>query len=119
MTTAAAVDWLDKEDFAPAPTPDELQQFFGIPPSPPGELDANIREKRKHWKKKQQKARSEEALQYAGAVLQAIADAEDALKRGAAATGGDITFQAGARDREPATVEDVSRELERLPPASS
>lgn len=114
MTTAAAVDWLDKEDFAPAPTPDELQQFFGIPPSPPGELDANIREKRKHWKKKQQKARSEEALQYAGAVLQAIADAEDALKRGAAATGGDITFQAGARDREPATVEDVSRELERL-----
>jgi hypothetical protein len=114
MTTAAAVDWLDKEDFAPAPTSAELQEFFGIPPSMPAELDANIRQKRKHWKKKQQKARSSEALQYAGAVLQAIADAEDALKRGAAASGGEIAFQTNTRDREPATVEDVSRELERL-----
>src|ERR1700761_6335974 len=102
MTTAAAVDWLDKEDFSPAPTSAELQEFFGIPPAPPGELDANIRSKRKHWKKKQQKDRSDEARQYAGAVLQAIADAEDSLKRGAAATGGDIAFPTSTRDREPA-----------------
>lgn len=114
MTTAAIADWLDKEDFTSAPTSAELQEFFGIPPSVPAELDANIRQKRKHWKKKQQKARSEEALQYAGAVLQAIADAEDALKRGASASGGEIAFQTSTRDREPATVEDVSRELERL-----
>ena len=68
--------------------PRDLQEFFGIPPSPPEALGANIREKRKYWKKKQQKARSDDALAVAGAVLQAIADAEDALTRGAAATGG-------------------------------
>lgn len=115
MTTATALEWLNQEDFAATPTPGDLRAFFGIPPSPPEELDANIREKRKFWKKKQQKARSAEALNWAGAVLQAIADAEDALKRGAAATGGgESEFQPGVRDREPATVEDVWRELERL-----
>src|SRR5450756_326378 len=115
MTTETARNWPGTTDFAPTPTPADLQGFFGIPPSPPEELGANIREKRKYWKKKQQKARSAEALKFAGAVLQAIADAEDALTRGAAATGGgDAEFQPGARDREPATVEDVWRELERL-----
>lgn len=115
MTTATAIDWLNATDFAPAPTPGDLQEFFGIPPSPPDALPANIREKRKYWKKKQSKARSEEALQFAGAVLQAIADAEDALIRGAAATGGgDAEFQPRAGDREPVTIDDVWRELERL-----
>jgi hypothetical protein len=115
MTTATAIAWLDTTDFAPVPTPRDLQEFFGIPPSPPDALDVNIREKRKYWKKKQQKARSDELLQLAGGVLQAIADAEDALKRGAAATGG------GERDAQPADsgraatdVDDVWRELERL-----
>jgi hypothetical protein len=115
MTTTTALEWLNQEDFAPTPTPADLQGFFGIPPSPPSDLDVNIREKRKYWKKKQQKARSDDALKWAGAVLQAIADAEDALKRGAAATGGgDGKPQSGARDREPATVDEVWRELERL-----
>jgi hypothetical protein len=115
MTTATALDWLNTRDFAPVPTPRDLEEFFGIPPSPPEALGGNIREKRKYWKKKQQKARSDDALAYAGAVLQAIADAEDALKRGAAATGGgDTEFQAGAPDRAPASVDDVWRELERL-----
>jgi hypothetical protein len=115
MTTATAIAWLDTPDFAPVPTSHDLQEFFGIPPSPPEALDANIREKRKYWKKKQQKARSDELLRLTGGVLQAIADAEDALKRGAAATGG------GERDAQPAdsgraatNVDDVWRELERL-----
>lgn len=115
MTTATALDWRDATDFAPTPTPADLREFFGIPPSPPEALPTNIRDKRKYWKKKQSKARSEEALQFAGAVLQAIADAEDALIRGAAATGGgDAEFQPRAADREPVTIEDVWRELERL-----
>src|ERR1035441_1325906 len=91
MTTATALNWLNAADFAPVPAPGDLQEFFGIPPSPPEALGSNIREKRKYWKKKQQKARSDDALAYAGAVLQAIADAEDALTRGAAATGGGET----------------------------
>jgi hypothetical protein len=115
MATATALDWLSTTDFAPVPTPRDLEEFFGIPPSPPEELGTNIREKRKYWKKKQQKARSDDALSFAGAVLQAIADAEDALKRGAAATGGgESEFQAGETDRAPASVDDVWRELERL-----
>jgi hypothetical protein len=115
MSTATALDWLDAADFAPVPTPGDLQEFFGIPPAPAEVLGANIREKRKYWKKKQQKARSDDALAFAGAVLQAIADAEDALTRGAAATGGgDTEFQPGATDRTPGSVEEVWRELERL-----
>ena len=115
MPTATALDWLNTEDFAEAPTPRDLQEFFGIPPSPPESLDANIREKRKYWKKKQQKARSDEALRFSASVLQAIADAEDALKRGAAATGGgESEFQAGAPERAAVSIDDVMRELERL-----
>ncbi|HET7014244.1 MAG TPA: hypothetical protein VFI65_10050, partial [Streptosporangiaceae bacterium] len=115
MPTATSIEWLNSADFAPTPTPRDLQEFFGIPPSPPEELDANIREKRKYWKKKQQKARSDEALNFAGAALQAIADAEDSLKRGAAATGGgDREFEAGTAERAPASIDDVWRELERL-----
>lgn len=120
MPAATALDWRDSTDFAQAPTPADLREFFGIPPSPPEDLTANIREKRKYWKKKQSKARSDEALKYSAAVLQAIADAEDALIRGAAASGdagaqpGDAGFRPGAGGREPSTVEDVWRELERL-----
>lgn len=115
MTTATAVEWLSTTDFAPVPTPKDLQEFFGIPPAPPEALGANIREKRKYWNKKHGMARSDEALRFAEAVLQAIADAEDALTRGAAATGGgDAEFQANAPDRAPASIEDVLRELERL-----
>jgi len=115
MTTATAVAWLDVPDYAAAPTPRDLQEFFGIPPSPPEALGTNIRSKRKYWKKKQQKARSDEALTFAGDVLQAIADAEDALTRGAAATGGGES-QYGRRraDRTPESIDDVWRELERL-----
>ena len=114
-TTTTDLAWLNTADFAPVPTPKDLEEFFGIPPSPPAELGANIREKRKYWKKKQQKARSDDALRFAGAVLQAVADAEDALKRGAAATGGgESGFQPGAPDRAPASIDDVWRELERL-----
>ncbi len=115
MATATAIEWLNTADFANVPTPHDLQEFFGIPPSPPDELDANIREKRKYWKKKEQKARSDAAQDFAAAVLQAIADAEDALKRGSAATGGgDKEFEAGAADRTPASIDDVWQELERL-----
>jgi hypothetical protein len=115
MTADTALDWLNATDFAPTPTPADLQEFFGIPPSPPDELAGNIRQKRKYWKKKQSKARSDDALRFAEAVLQAIADAEDALIRGSAATGGgDAEFQPGVGDRDPVTIDDVWRELERL-----
>lgn len=115
MATATALGWLNTTDYAPVPAPKDLEEFFGIPPSPPEALGVNIREKRKYWKKKQQKARSDEALTWAGAVLQAIADAEDALKRGAAATGGgESEFQPGEPERVPASIDDVWRELERL-----
>jgi hypothetical protein len=115
MPTATAIEWMDATEFAEVPTPSDLQEFFGIPPSPPDDLGANIRAKRKYWKKKEQKARSDDALNYAGAVLQAIADAEDALTRGAAATGGgEGEFQPRASDRAPMSIDDVLRELERL-----
>jgi hypothetical protein len=115
MTTATALAWLDTTDFAPVPNPRDLQEFFGIPPSPPEALDGNIREKRKYWKKKEQKARSDELLRLAGGVLQAIADAEDALKRGAPATGGgDREFQPADSGRAATDVDEAWRELERL-----
>jgi hypothetical protein len=115
MPTATALAWLDTIDFAPVPTPRDLQEFFGIPPSPSEALDGNIREKRKYWKKKQQKARSDELLRLAGGVLQAIADAEDALKRGAAATGGgERRSQPADSGRAARDVDDVWQELERL-----
>lgn len=115
MPTATALDWRDTPEFADRPAPGDLLEFFGIPPSPPEELNANIRDKRKYWKKKEQKARTEEGLKLAGGVLQAIADAEDALIRGAAATGhGEAPIPAGAPDRVPVSVDDVLRELERL-----
>jgi hypothetical protein len=115
MTTATAIEWIDATEFTEVPTPRDLQEFFGIPPSPLEDLGANIRATRKYWKKKEQKARSDEALNYAGAVLQAIADAEDALTRGATATGGgEGEFQPGASDRAPMSIDDVLRELERL-----
>lgn len=113
MTPATALEWLDTLDYAPSPTARDLQEFFGIPPSPPEDLDANIREKRKHWKKRQQKARVEELERRAEAVLQAIAEAEDALKRGATASGGGQAA-AEAADRAPKSVDDVWQELERL-----
>jgi hypothetical protein len=115
MTTATALQWLDTTEFAETPTPRDLQEFFGIPPSPPEDLGGNIRAKRKYWKKKEQKARSDDALNYAGAVLQAIGDAEDALTRGATATGGgEGEFQPRTPDRVPVSIDDVLRELERL-----
>lgn len=115
MTTATALEWLDATEYAETPAPGDLMEFFGIPPSPPEELGANIRAKRKYWKRKEQKARSDEFLNLAGAVLQAIAEAEDALTRGAAATGGgDAGPQPGPSDRVPMSVDDVLRELERL-----
>jgi len=115
MTTTTEVHWLNESDYAEDPTPRDLQEFFGIPPSPPEVLASNIREKRKYWKKKQQKARADEALAKAGAVLQAIAEAEDALMRGGTATGGGTAgTQSAAPDRAPVSVEDVWREIERL-----
>lgn len=114
MPTATAIEWMDTAEYAETPAPRDLMEFFGIPPSPPEDLGANIRAKRKHWKKKEQKARSDEFLARAGAVLQAIAEAEDALIRGGTATGGDRGTQPRASDRPPMSVDDVVRELERL-----
>jgi hypothetical protein len=114
MAPATALDWMNETDFALQPTPSDLMEFFGIPPSPPGDLDANIREKRKYWRKKQQKARADEMIAFADAVLQAIAEAEDALKRGATATGGENQYEPGSTDGAAATIDDVWRELERL-----
>jgi hypothetical protein len=116
MTTTTDALWVSTTDYPVDPRPQDLQEFFGIPPDPPEALDGNIREKRKHWKKKQSKARSDEALGFAEAVLQAIAEAEDALKRGAevhGATTGPLGASGPAR-RAAATVDDVWRELERL-----
>ena len=114
-TATADLEWLQATDYSAVPTPVDLQSFFGIPPSPPEDLDRNIREKRKYWKSKQSKARSEEALRFSEAVLQAIDDGEDALKRGAAASGGgDAEFESATVDRAPTTVDEVWRELERL-----
>jgi hypothetical protein len=115
MPTATAIEWMDTTEYAETPTPRDLMEFFGIPPSPPEELGDNIRAKRKYWKKKEQKARSDEFLALAGAVLQAIAEAEDVLTRGGTATGGgDRGPQPRASDRPPMSVDDVVRELERL-----
>ncbi|MBO0820084.1 MAG: hypothetical protein J2P26_04460 [Nocardiopsaceae bacterium] len=126
MPAAAGTRWLEAADYAPEPTPRDLREFFGIPPDPPEALGDNIRTKRKHWKKKQTKARSADALKFAEAVLQAIAEAEDILTRGATASGGasgtgsaggsggGFGGSAGTAEREPRTIDDVWRELERL-----
>jgi hypothetical protein len=115
MATATELQWLQIADYSVTPTPTDLRQFFGIPPSPPEELDHNIREKRKYWKQKQSKARADEALAFATAVLSAIDDAEDALKKGGAAAGGNETpYGSNEVDRSPTTVDEVWRELERL-----
>src|SRR5690348_3930505 len=105
MPTATAIEWMDTTEYTETPTPRDLLGFFGIPPSPPEELGANIRAKRKYWKKKEQKARSEEFLALTGAVLQAIAEAEDVLTRGGTATGGDRGSQPRASDRPPMSID--------------
>jgi hypothetical protein len=122
MPAAAGTRWLESADFASEPTPGDLREFFGIPPDPPEALGENIRSKRKHWKKKQDKARSTEGRKFAEAVLQAIAEAEDVLTRGATASGtatsgtpgGNKSGFGSTADREPRTIDDVWRELERL-----
>lgn len=115
MTTATVQEWLDIPDFSVQAGNQELEAFFGIPPAPRDALDVNIRDKRKHWKKKEQKSRTEDGLRRAGGVLQAIADAEDQLKRGAAAAGGGTRATDTADvGRAPQTAEDVAQELERI-----
>ncbi len=111
--------WLHDEDYPASPKPGDLLEFFGVPPSPESELDANIRKKRKHWRSKSAKARTDEAIRFTDAVLQAIAEAEDFLKRGAdvdPAAAGDIDFDSGSARSTGGTktIDDLWREIESL-----
>lgn len=118
MSTTADSLWLQTPDYPGTPTPQDLKEFFGIPPSPDTDeqLNANIREKRKVWKKRRSHARTDDALKLYDAVLQAIAEAEDFLKRGAevdqrgagtgpASTGGPQVAR---------TIDDVWEQIEKL-----
>jgi hypothetical protein len=81
----AAVEeaWLYLDDSDEFDSTDALYEFFGLSSDDPGELDEHIRTKRLLWRHRQARARTQGASQYAAAVLDAIAWAEDRLKRGA------------------------------------
>ena len=114
--TTAEITWLHREDYPPAPAPKDLYEFFGIPPAPETKLDKNIREKRKHWRSKNSKARTDEGIKFTDAVLQAISEAEDFLKRGSAvdpAVVGDTEY-APAPTKKATTIDDLWREIESL-----
>ena len=46
MPTATAIEWMDTTEYAETPAPRDLMEFFGIPPSPPEDLGANILQER-------------------------------------------------------------------------
>lgn len=116
-TTPTETKWLYASDYPPAPNPRDLKEFFGIPPTPdtPENLDQNIREKRKLWRKKVNNG-SAEGRKHADAVLQAIDEAEDAVKRGASSDGSHAgTYGAGEVDTAtPSSVEEAWRKIETL-----
>lgn len=114
--TTAEISWLHQEDYPTSPTPTDLFEFFGIPPDPESALDSNIRSKRKHWRSKNSKARTDEAIKFTDAVLQAIAEAEDFLKRGSAvdpSAAGKKEYAPGPT-KQATTIDDLWREIESL-----
>jgi hypothetical protein len=120
VSAQANAIWLDSPDYPGSPTPANLKEFFGIPPSPDDDesLSHNIREKRKTWKKKRSHARTGEALKMYDSVLQAIAEAEDYLKRGAQvdpSIGGTTTAApTGSGPSVARTIDEIWEQIERL-----
>lgn len=117
MTATTEIEWLHETDYPASPTPTDLKEFFGIPPAPDTDnsLNENIREKRKLWRGKSAKSRTDEARKRADAVLNAIAEAEDSIKRGAASDG--ARSNENQFDADPsvlATLDDVWRRIEML-----
>ena len=115
MTTATALDWLDAADFAPVPTPGDLQEFFGIPPAAragagqqhPGEAQVLEEEG------------AEGALRRRPRLRRGGAPGHRRRRGRAHPRGGRdrrrrYRVPAGATDRAPGSVEEVWRELERL-----
>ena len=110
--------WVYSPDYPITAAPRDLKEFFGIPPSPDTQeqLDQNIREKRKVWHQKANKGRTNEGRKFAEAVLSAIGDAEDAIKRGAKSDPSrkEIEFDAGDTTSPPTTMDDLWRRIEML-----
>jgi hypothetical protein len=109
--------WVYIADFPQQPGPQDLKEFFGIPPSPDTkeQLSKNIRKKRTTWHSKTNKG-SEEGRRHAEMVMSAISEAEDALGKGGTASGSangskEYDYDAAA----PAlTLEQVWRKIELL-----
>jgi hypothetical protein len=113
----AQAAWLTIEDYPSRPTPTDLLSFFGIPPDPESKLDDNINRKRRHWHRLAQTA-PPEGRRLAEAVKSAIAEAANALKRGAAAAGGGPAASQSPVDasafHDPKTVDELWRVIQRL-----
>lgn len=113
----AQTTWLTISDYPARPTPNDLMAFFGIPPDPESQLDENISKKRRHWHRLAQTA-PPEGRQLALAVKTAIAEAANALKRGAEAHGGGNGQREAPVDpsafNDPKTVEELWRVIQRL-----
>ncbi len=75
--------WLESIDLPVQPAPTDIRAFFGIPPDPEENLDANISKKRRHWRSKtRQNVTSEGAKRKVDQALKIIAALEQQLKRG-------------------------------------
>ncbi|MCB0973117.1 MAG: hypothetical protein KDB86_01005 [Actinobacteria bacterium] len=114
MAANDTTQWLLEAEFPEHSTPQDLYSFFGIPPDPAEDLERNIREKRKVWRKKSAKGRSSEAKRLSAAVLQAIDEAEDALLRGAEVANFDRPEQTTSTRVDPRSIESIWAEIETL-----
>ena len=75
--------WLESLDLPAQPAPTDIRAFFGVPPDPEDQLDANISKKRRHWRSKtRQHVTSEVAKRKVDQALRIIAALEQQLKRG-------------------------------------
>ncbi len=112
--TATDTAWLVEHlDYGPEPSPQDLKEFFGVPPSPESELEGNIREKRKYWKGQESRSRVETGREIAKAVLQAIQEAEHALLRGSdVETSGPVPEFAPTGPAK--SIDDIFNEIEQL-----
>jgi hypothetical protein len=81
--TATATNWVQTVEIPEAPGEQDLRAFFGIPPDPEEELDANIRRKRRAWRSKVRERKASPAAEKKVAfALKLIDELERRLKRG-------------------------------------
>ncbi|MGN6190007.1 MAG: hypothetical protein ACTHOE_14025 [Conexibacter sp.] len=117
--TAAKAPWVDSIEIADQPQEADIKAFFGVPPDPEEQLDANIRRKRRAWRGKvRAQAASATAEKKVEFALKLIAELERRLKRGVVDEAFDLEALREQYTADPSTrvdaLEDLWRVLEEL-----